>query len=223
MGFGLTVISSSASAQSYVGISVTRSSVTLNGDVPPNGVFISRPSSAFRVRGGLEVADGVHLVAYPGVARRNSGGEFRAAGGATAFSDLAITYVTLPLGLRVESSNDRIYVTSLVDFGYLVDASLSTVNVSPFSEEPVPPVEEDVLGNLNPWDVTMELAVGVRVPVGRQTISIEVGWGQSLVNVTKRGFLPVDWSLPQRFKFSGFGLSAGVEFPLGGPREDGDA
>ena len=223
MGLGLTVTSSSASAQSYVGVSVTRSSITLAGDVPPNGVFISRPSYAFRVQGGLEVADGVHLVAYPGVSRRNSGAEFRSAGGAAAFSELAISYVTLPLGLRVESSNDRIYVTSLVDLGYLVDASLSTLSVSPFSEEPAPPVEEDVLGNLNTWDVTMALAVGVRVPVGRQTISMEVGWGQSLVNVTKRGFLPVDWRLPQRFKFSGFGLSAGVEFPLGGPREDGDA
>jgi hypothetical protein len=126
----------------------------------------------------------------------------------------------LPLGLRVQSSRARIYVTSLVELGYLVDASFSTLGLTPFSVEPAP-LPQDVLGNLNPWDVSMSLAVGVRVPLGRQVISMEVGWGQSLVNVTKPGFQPVDWSLPQRFKFSGFGLSAGVEFPLGGPREGG--
>ena len=76
-------------------------------------------------------------------------------------------------------------------------------------------IEQDVLENLNPWDLSIGLAIGALIPIGRPTLTVELGWGQSLRNVTKSGFLPVDWDLPPRFKFSGLALIAGVQFDVG--------
>jgi hypothetical protein len=218
--------SRTAHAQSFLGFSFTQSSVTLSGDPPPNGVFRGRTSYAVRVGGGLEIADGIHLTALPGWASRGTDVEFRVSGlgAGIAFSELAIDYVTLPIGLRVLSRSNRIFVSSIIDVGYLTSATYSTVTPSPFlvGQPETTPTEQDVLANLNPWDVSVALAVGVRIPVGRPALAIEFGWGQSLINVTNNDFLPVDWTLPPRFKFSGFGLSAGLEFDLGdGGRDDG--
>ena len=210
-----------AHAQSFLGFSFTQSSITLSGDPPPNGVFRGRTSYAIRAGGGLEIGDGIHLTLFPGWASRGSASEFRvegpAASAATGFSELSIDYITLPIGLRVLSRSNRIYVSSVVDVGHLTSASYSTLTPTPFlpDEPEAVPVEQDVLANLNPWDVSIALAVGARIPLGRPMLSIEVGWGQSLINVTNNDFLPVDWTLPPRFKFSGFGLSAGLEFDLG--------
>jgi hypothetical protein len=78
-----------------------------------------------------------------------------------------------------------------------------------------------VLANLNPWDIIAALALGVLIPIGKPTLTLELGWGQSLLNATKNNLLPVEWDLPPRFKFSGFGVSAGVQFDLGRAADGG--
>jgi hypothetical protein len=205
--------------QSYLGLSLSTGWTSLEGDSPPGGAFLGRGSFGARLRAGLEVSDGVFLVAMPGYVNRGTHAEFRVpgSGSATASSELSIDYVTIPIGLRVRARNERLFVTSVLDFGRVLRATLRSRVPQPLGLDPgaTPETGQDVLENLNPWDVSVGLTVGALIPVGGPKLSVELGWGQSLLNVTKSGFLPVDWNLPPRFKFSGFRLSAGVQFDLG--------
>jgi hypothetical protein len=216
-----------ATAQSFLGLTLAGSSTTINGDPPPNGVFRGRAGFTVRATGGLEVGEGVFLMAQPGYARRGTDVAFAVPGPGVGegLSELSVGYVSIPIGLRVRSLTSRIYITSSVDFGYVVDATLATVISAPAplpgGDEPALGVEEDVLANLNPWDISAGLALGVLIPIGKPTLTLELGWGQSLLNATKNNLLPVEWDLPPRFKFSGFGVSAGVQFDLGRAADGG--
>ena len=206
-------------AQSFVGVTAATGSSTLNGDRLQRAVVSGRATFGARLVGGLDVGDGVYLVVMPGWVTRGGNVELHEAPPAmgVSYSELAIQYVSLPIGLRVRARNEHIYVTSMIDFARVTSATLSTIALTPFALPDVTPeTEEDVLGNLNPWDVSVVLTAGALIPIGGPRLSVEIGWGQSLLNATKEGFLPVDWSLPPRFKFSGFSLRLGVQHDLGG-------
>jgi len=205
-------------AQSFVGVTAATGSTTLNGDRLQRAVVSGRASFAARLVGGLDVGDGVYLVAMPGWATRGGNVERHEAPPAlgVSYSELAIQYVSLPIGLRVRARNEHIYVTSMIDLARVTSATLSTIALTPFALPDVTPETEDVLQNLNPWDVSIVLTAGALIPIGGPRLSVEIGWGQSLLNVTKEDFLPVDWALPPRFKFSGFSLRLGVQHDLGG-------
>ena len=207
-----------AEAQSFIGVTGAKGSATIEGDALRRGEVLGRGTLGFRAVGGLDVGDGVYLVVMPGWVTR--GASIRVAQPpperGVIRSELAIDYVSVPVGLRVRARNEHIYVTSVVDFGRVVSATLSTVTPTPFGvPDQSPESEQDVLENLKAWDVSVGLSAGALIPVGGPSVSIEVAWGQSLLNATRSDFLPVDWSLPPRFKFAGFSLLLGIQYELG--------
>ena len=121
--------------------------------------------------------------------------------------ELRLTYLSLPVLVKVATRSGRGFVTAGVDVGYLEAASL-TVGDSPGI---------DVLDSLEPTDLSALFGVGGTIRRSRPTITLEARYNQSILRV-----LPpsapgeVTSGLPDGFRSSGYRLILGVLFPLGG-------
>ncbi len=87
---------------------------------------------------------------------------------------------------------------------FLLDANIST----PLGDADVSSIIQDI-------DISMDFAFGVKIPIGGPLVTIEARYAQSLLNVADIDLGDEDFSIPVRFRSSGFQLLAGLIFPLG--------
>ena len=121
--------------------------------------------------------------------------------------ELRLTYLSLPVVVKVATRSGRGFVTAGVDVGYLDTASL-TVGDSPGI---------DVLDSLESTDVSALFGVGGTIRRGRPTITFEARYNQSLFRVLPPSApRELTSALPDGFRSSGYRLILGVLFPLGG-------
>jgi hypothetical protein len=92
-----------------------------------------------------------------------------------------------------------------VDIAYAVNATLEGENES-----------EDVADAFKEWDVAADFAFGVMLPIGKPRVTIEARYAQSILNINEQQQQEIA-ELPLRSRSSGFQLTAGVLYPLGGP------
>jgi hypothetical protein len=179
----------------------------LTGDRPAGASYTRSGGASFRGLLGVPVADGIFLTVQPGFASRGTGVAYAVRGESEPRDslDLAIAYVSVAVGVRVVPSNGRFFVTSSLDLGYLIGAEFDDASG---------PVE--VEESLHELDVGVGLAVGARMSVGRPDLAFEVGYGQSLRNLTDESRQAPEWDFPPRFKMRGFHFSAGVQIVVGG-------
>jgi hypothetical protein len=121
--------------------------------------------------------------------------------------ELRLTYLSLPVLVKVATRSGRGFVTAGVDVGYLDAASL-TVGDSPGI---------DVQDPLEPTDISALFGVGGTIRRGRPAITLEARYNQSIFRVLPAsGTGGATSALPEGFRSSGFQLILGVLFPLGG-------
>ncbi len=210
--FELVAIAGSAGAalaQTNLGILLGASSSSLNGDAPPNGTYTKTWGPIGGLSAEFGIGEGLYLIVQPQYVTRGTGVAFAVADQEEPQDSLtlSLSYVSIPIGLKVASGSGRFYVSSVLDLGILTTATLESSSS-----------EEDVKGDVDPIDFAIGLGVGGLFSIGRLPMTLELRSSQSLLNLPSEGSrLGSDQTFPARFRVSGLQLVAGLYLELGGP------
>jgi len=118
---------------------------------------------------------------------------------------LELDYFTVPVLLKIVADNGKTYLTGGFSMGFLLDAQLTLDDVS-----------EDASDIVNSFDLAADLGFGIMMPVGRPSITLEIRYEQSLLNLANADRDGSEDDLPARFRCSGWQVMAGMQWPLGG-------
>jgi hypothetical protein len=198
----------SATAQIDLGILLGVSSSSLSGDKPPNGTYTSIASPIVGLSAEFGIGDGLHLIMQPQYLTRGTGVAFGVPDQEEPRDSLtlSLSYLSIPIGLKVESPSGRYFVSSVLDLGILTSATFDNGST-----------EENVKGSLDSVDLALGLGVGGRFSIGRRPMTVELRYSQSLLNLPSGGSqIGIEDTLPVRFRISGLQLVAGLFLGLGG-------
>ena len=179
----------------------------LSGDAPSKTKYRSETGFAFGAVGEFKIADDVWLSLQPTWLQRGTKIAFAVEGEDDAVDslDAAANYLTLPVLLKIVSGPGNTYVSGGLDFGFLLDATLSSTTDA-----------ENISDTFRPIDLSAIFAFGVMLPIGRPRLTMELRYSQSIINAAGSEQDPEVYSLPPRFRWVGLRLFAGFLYPLGG-------
>ena len=201
-------IAGSAPAQTNLGVVLGVSSSSLSGDTPSNGTYTKKSSPIVGLSAEFGIGDGLYLIMQPQYLTRGTGVAFAVEDQEEPRDSLtlSLSYVSVPMGLKVVSGSGRYYVSSVLDLGILTSATLDNGSS-----------EEDVKGDVEPLDLAVGLGVGGQFSIGRRPMTIELRYSQSLLNLpSEASQVGAGGAFPTRFRVSGLQLVAGLYFGLGG-------
>jgi hypothetical protein len=210
-GLLLAVFAPDAWAQVRIGAYGGITSSSLSGDAPSNAEYRSRTGP---VIGGLvefSVAEDVWISVQPGWVERGTKIAFDVEGQDERQDSLSLglSYVSIPVLLKIEPGGGKLFVNSGLDVGFLLDATLAPVNGDG--------EDEDVKDSVRDFDVAVKFGVGGQFPIGKPRLTIEARYSQSLLDISEVEVdIGAETLIPARFRSSGFELLAGLWIPLGG-------
>ena len=174
----------------------------LSGDVTANGSYMSLMGGNFGAIIDFKLSEGFNLSLQPSYSQEGTRVFYtvRGVGEPVDSSKIRLNYFSLPLILKITSTNQRFYALSGIETAMLLNASTIIGE------------EEEELSDLAQWNFAVHFGAGIRIPVGYPSIFVELRYSQGLVNLTDE---PLNTNIIPRVKTSGFKILAGVEFPLG--------
>lgn len=191
-----------SSAQSYVGVFAGLNSSKLNGDVPDKAKYKSLMGANMGAYIDIKLSNIVWLSLQPSYSQEGTKISYTVAGMEKPVDSISIrlNYFSLPLFLKVSSTNERWYALAGLEAAALLNSSVKSHDI-----------EQDVDLSLVKWNLAMHFGAGIRIPVGWPRLFVELRYSQGLVNLTDE---PVDKSYIPRVKTTGFKLLAGIEIPI---------
>jgi len=198
----LLFIFSTSSGQSYVGVFGGLNSSKLVGDAPAKAKYKSLKGANAGVYFDLKLSKIVWLSIQPSYSQEGTKVSYNVRGQEKPVDSLHIrlNYFSLPLFLKISSTNDRYYALAGVETGMLLNSTVSSNDI-----------EQDIDTKVAEWNVAMHFGAGIRIPVGFPRLFVELRYTQGLVNLTDE---PIEKSHIPRVKTTGFKILAGIEFPL---------
>lgn len=174
----------------------------LSGDASADASYKSLMGGNFGALIDVKLSEGFNLSLQPSYSQEGARVFYTVKGVAEPVDSVKIrlNYFSLPLLIKITSTNDRFYALSGIETAMLLNAS-TTVGE-----------EEEELSDLSQWNFAVHFGAGIRIPVGFPSIFVELRYSQGLVNLTDE---PLNTNIIPRVKTSGFKILAGVEFPLG--------
>ena len=174
----------------------------LSGDAPANAFYNGLMGANFGAFIDFKLSKGIYLSLQPSYSQEGTKVSYKVKGVEEPVDSLKIrlNYFSLPLLVKITSTNQRFYAISGIETARLLSASAI--------------IEEDSeeLSDVSQWNIAMHFGAGIRIPVGYPTIFVELRYCQGLVNLTDE---PLNTNIIPRVKTSGFKILVGVEFPLG--------
>jgi len=174
----------------------------LSGDAPANAFYSGLMGGNYGVIIDLRLSKGIYLSLQPSYSQEGTKVSYTVKGVEEPVDSVTIrlNYFSLPLLVKVTSTNQRFYALSGIETARLLNAS--TI------------IEEDSeeISDVLQWNIAVHFGAGIRIPVGYPTIFVELRYSQGLVNLTDE---PLNTNIIPRVKTSGFKILVGVEFPLG--------
>lgn len=116
-----------------------------------------------------------------------------------------IDYFSLPLMFKVYANNQKTYLLSGLDIGFPLSASIEKLDGSD---------KEDVLDRLKSLDVAVNFGFGVRFPINKFFLAIELRYVQGLLNLNEPAGgeeSPLNFSI----RSNGLQLFCSISLPLG--------
>ncbi len=198
----LLFVFSTSSGQSYVGIFGGLNSSKLAGDIPEKAKYKSLKGVNAGVYFDLKLSKIIWLSLQPSYSQEGTKVSYNVRGQEKPVDSLHIrlNYFSLPLFLKISSTNDRYYALAGVETGMLLNSTVSSNDI-----------EQDIDTKVAEWNVAMHFGAGIRIPVGFPRLFVELRYSQGLVNLTNE---PIEKSYIPRVKTTGFKILAGIEFPL---------
>ena len=189
-----------------LGATGSLSSTSLSGDAPEHASYTSKLGFGFGLVAEYAVTSDIRLSVQPSFTSRGTGVAYDVDQDEPRDSlSLSLDYVSIPVMAKFLSPGGSWFLNGGVDVGILLDASLKDVNAGP---------KTDVTDAVNDFDVMMVLGIGAAIDVAPASITLELRYGQSLINAGANDKLTSAAGIPLRFRSSGFQLLAAVLFPL---------
>ena len=194
--------SSWAYSQSAFGVFAGLNSGRLAGDMPKNASYKGLMGANVGGFFDLKLSQSLHLSFQPSYSQEGTRIFYKVAKIDEPVDSLKIrlNYFSLPLLLKVRSTNERFYALSGIEAGILADHRISSQDT-----------ELDTDLSIESFNIAMHFGAGFNIPLGYPRLFIELRYSQGLVNLTDE---PVEKSYIPRVKTAGFKVFAGIAFPL---------
>jgi len=189
-------------SQPYMGIYGGISSSKLSGDSPDKARYKGLLGLDFGMNMDFRISKLVYLSFQPSFSQEgtrvfyNVPLEYELVDSAK----IRLNYISLPVILKVSTSNKKFYAIGGAEVAYLVSTKLKTSSY-----------QGDLDDNISDINIAVHFGAGMKIPLGLPVLFIELRYSQGIVNLTdqiyQKSFIP-------RVKTSGFKLNVGIEFPL---------
>lgn len=178
----------------------------LSGDTPSGTSYQTRKGLVAGLFGEIRIARDVFLGLHPGYIQKGTLVTLKPVneGEDPIENDLSLDYFSVPVLFKIETGKGATYFSGGLDFAFLMSASLD-----------LPGKEIDAQEIMRNFDLSMNFAFGGKIPLGSPFLTLELRYSQSLLNVADTEIGDETYSVPARFRSSGFQLLAGLLFPLG--------
>ncbi len=198
----LVLISSMSTGQSYIGVFGGLNSSKLTGDSPNKAKYKSLMGANVGAYIDIKLGKIVWLSIQPSYTQEGTKISYSVKGLEEPVDSISIrlNYFSLPVFLKVSSTNGRFYALGGIETGLLLNNSISSHGS-----------KQDIDPNIANWNFAAHFGAGIRIPVGLPRLFVELRYSQGLVNLTDE---PIEKSYVPRVKTSGFKVLAGIEIPL---------
>lgn len=193
-------------SQIQIGVSGGMISSSLSGDAPEDASYSGKAGLSGGIIADITLTEDVVLSIQPRYLQKGSSvaydvGEYELRDSLTA----TLNYFSLPVMLKIHSLNDRVFFSSGLDFGYLMSSSVENI---------VDGSTKDINNLIQKFDLSATFGFGVNFPVGSPTISLEIRYMQSLLNLSDISSDESGVVFPYRFRTSGFQFLTSIIFPI---------
>ena len=204
--FLFLISSISLFSQTYIGAFGGLMSSSLSGDAPKDASYSGKTGFSGGLIADFNLTEDVILSIQPRYLQKGSSvaydvGEYELRDSLTANLD----YISLPVMVKINSLNKRIFFSSGLDFGYLMKSSVENI---------VDGSTKDVSNLVKTFDLSVSFGFGVNIPIGTPFISLELRYMQSLLNISDISSSESGTTFPYRFRTSGFQFLTSLIFPL---------
>jgi len=198
--FILTV--NESNAQSYIGVFGGLNSSRLAGDVPEDAKYKGLMGANVGAYVDIKLAKIIWISLQPSYSQEGTKVSYMVSGQAEPVDSIKIrlNYFSLPLLVKVSSSNGRFYAIGGVETAFLLSHGVSSHGES----------QESKL-SISDMNVAVHFGAGIRIPIGLPRLFVELRYTQGLIDLTDE---PVDRSYIPRVKTIGFKVLTGIEIPL---------
>lgn len=190
------------SGQSYVGVLAGLNSSKLAGDAPPKGKYKGLMGANVGAYFDLNLGKGIFLSLQPSYSQEGAKVSYKLSNYQEPVDSIKIrlNYFSLPLLLKVTSTNERFYAIGGFEAGMLVDSYVSSNDV-----------KEEVKSDIREYNIAMHFGAGIHIPVGYPRLFFELRYTQGIVNLTNE---PIEESYIPRVSTAGLKILVGIEIPL---------
>ena len=193
-------------SQTYIGATGGLMSSSLSGDAPEDASYSGKTGFSGGLIADFTLTEDIVLSIQPRYLQKGTSvaydvGEYELRDSLTATLD----YVSLPIMVKITSLNKRIYFSSGLDFGYLMNSTVENI---------VDGSTKDVNELIKNYDISATFGFGVNIPIGSPIISLELRYMQSLLNLSDISSDESGTTFPYRFRTSGFQFLTSILFPI---------
>ena len=193
-------------SQTYIGATGGLMSSSLSGDAPEDASYSGKTGFSGGLIADFTLTEDIVLSIQPRYLQKGTSvaydvGEYELRDSLTATFD----YVSLPVMVKITSLNKRIYFSSGLDFGYLMNSTVENI---------VDGSTKDVNELIKNYDISATFGFGVNIPIGSPIISLELRYMQSLLNLSDISTSESGSTFPFRFRTSGFQFLTSIIFPI---------
>ena len=193
-------------SQTYIGATGGLMSSSLSGDAPEDASYSGKTGFSGGLVVDFTLTEDIVLSIQPRFLQKGTSvaydvGEYELRDSLTATFD----YVSLPVMVKITSLNKRIYFSSGLDFGYLMNSTVENI---------VDGSTKDVNELIKNYDISATFGFGVNIPIGSPIISLELRYMQSLLNLSDISTSESGTTFPFRFRTSGFQFLTSIIFPI---------
>ena len=195
-------------AQYTLGLVAGANGAMLKGDAPKAVSYSRSWGLNLSVVGEFELSDDILLCFQPGLSQNGTivAVEKKDIKNPVDSLNISLDYFSVPVLVKVLTTNGHTYVSGGLEFGYLVDADAITIEGSE-SNTPI----ADAFQNFN---VSMIFGFGIIFPLSASQVTIEIRYNQGLNNLAKSEDQLENVSMPVRIRSSMIQLQAGWHFGL---------
>lgn len=200
--FLLLLSASMSFGQIYIGAFVGLNSSKLAGDAPKDATYKSLMGANVGAYFDIKLGKSIWLSLQPSYTQEGTKISYTVRGKEEPVDSikLRLNYLSLPVLLKVQSTNKRFYALGGIEAGYLVDSYISSHDI-----------KEEIKTDVSEYNIAAHFGAGFRIPVGFGRIFIELRYTQGILNLTDE---PLEGSIIPRVKTSGYKILAGLEIPL---------
>lgn len=190
-------------SQHKIGIQGGLNLSKLNGDVEANTKYTSKPGLNVGAYFDFDLSKNIYLSLQPSFSQEGTKITHKLEDVYEPIDSIKIklNYLSLPVLLKVTSSNEKFYALAGLETAKLLSSSQQA------KEKASKPLETKI----EPWNFSIQFGAGIRIPLGISTLIFEARYSQGLNNITEESI--VDDLLP-RVKSSSIKFLTGLEIPI---------